>query len=326
MKDAANKKYASIWLLLAGNHVCRISGFDRFPYAVWRYMRSGKEPYAITPAMLAMADIKGVNLIDKCDLGARQMMLDPPLNVPDYLEGKVQWKPRGLNYVKNFRDKIMPANTGSNFIATDNVMDRKQAAIKERFHVDTFLMLANLEGRGQRTAYEVSELMAEKAAVLGAELGPLNTELDHILDCVYDIEVKAGRMSNPPDILLEMAANDPALRFDPVYMGPLAQAQKEKFSKEGIRKFFIDITPLVQAQPEVLDNYDLDEASRVLAEIDGVPQEIIVEKEKVDKKRQGRLKAMQQQNMLENAQGMAEGLKTASEAGKNINAMGGVGG
>jgi len=318
MKDAQNKRYASVWLLTAGNHLCRVSGFDRFPFAVWRYMRSGKEPYGISPAMLAIADIKGLNLMEKCDLGARQMALDPPLNVPSYLEGKVEWKPRGINYMRDAKDRITPANTGSDFPATDDIIIRKQNAIKERFHVDTFLMLASLEGRGQRTAYEVSELMAEKAAVLGAELGPLNTELDDLNELVYDIEVAAGRMPDPPDILYELAANDSSLRFDPVYMGPLAQAQREKFAKEGIRKFFMEITPILNAKPETLDKIDADAAIDLLGEINNVPQELLVPDEKVAQIRQGRLQAQQQMTALENVQGIAEGLKTASEADKNL--------
>lgn len=321
--DGKNKRYASVWLLTAGNHVCRVHGFESFRYHVWRYMRSGKEPYAITPAMLAMADIRGLNLMNKTLLGAAQMAVDPPLNVPSSMEGKVQWRPRGLNYYDEGQQTkgIFPVLQTSNFPVGLDREQAKQAAIKERFHVDTFLMLASLEGRGQRTAYEVSELMAEKAAVLGAELGPLNTELDGILDTVYEIETAAGRMPPIPDILYEMASQDPALRFDPVYMGPLAQLQRERFSKDGIRKFFAEIGPIVELKPEVLDKIDADQAVDILADSNGVPQELIVPTEKVMAIRQGRLMAQQQQNTLEEMQGVAQGLKDASQADRNTDGL-----
>jgi len=324
MQDAQNKRFASIWLLTAGNHICRVSGFDSFPYHVWRYMTTGKDVYGISPAHLAMADIKGINLIDKCDLGARQLAIDPAYNVPSYLEGKVQLKPRGLNYFREgTTDKITPVNVPADFPANDSLMDRKQRSIRERFHVDTFLMLASLEGRGQRTAYEVSELMAEKAAVLGAELGPLNTEIDHILDRTHDIETAAGRTPTPPDILYELASQDPHLRFDPVYMGPLAQAQRERFQKDGIRKFFTEIAPLVEVQastgqpPEVIDNFDLDEAGRYLADSNRVPASMIRSKAEVAALRQGRMQAMMEEKQAAQAQQMVEGMKTATEADKN---------
>ncbi len=315
-----NKRYASVWLLSAGNKILLNSGYDTFPHHVWRYIRSGKEPYAITPATLCMAAIRSANIREKTDLGARQMALDPPLNVPAYMEGNLQWKPRGINYYDPGKsDKgVYPANTGSNFLAADESLDRVQRAIKEAFHVDTFLMLASLEGRGQRTAYEVSELMAEKAAVLGAELGPLNTEIGDVLESVYDIEKAAGRMPPPPDMLLEMADKDRFLRFDPVYMGPLAQAQRERFQKDGIRKFFSEIAPIAQINPEVMDKVDTDMAIDILGDIDGVPQELIVPTDKVKQIRAARLKAMQQQNALQEGLDMASGLKDAAAADKNM--------
>ena len=324
MKDAKNKRFASAWLVTTGNYIARESGFDQFPYFVWRYMRSGKEPYAITPAYLAMADIKGLNLMGKTLLAAAQLSVDPAYNIPDYLEGKVMLRPRGQNFLKK-GDSITPVNAGDKYPLGIDREQAKQMAIKERFHVDTFLMLASLEGRGQRTAYEVSELMAEKAAVLGAELGPLNTELDHILDRVYDIEVAAGRMPSPPDILYEMAAKDPSLRFDPVYMGPLAQAQRERFSKDGIRKFLVEIAPLVQIQAaasggsaEILDNFDMDEASRILADSNNVPAAMVRPKEARDKMRQARTDALRQANQDAQMQQGADMVKTISEADRNM--------
>lgn len=319
LKDAKNKKFASVWLLTVGNHICRISGFDSFPYHVWRYMRTGKEAYGISPAMLAMANIKGVNLIDKTMYGAAQLAVDPAYNIPAYLLGKVNLKPRGFNYVNSYQDKITPINTGNGFQVGIEWEQAKQRAIKESFHVDTFLMLANLEGRGQKTAYEVSELMAEKAAVLGAELGPLNTQLDQILEHVYHIELAAGRMPEPPDILYEMAANDPHLRFDPVYMGPLAQAQRERFRKDSVNKFLLDISPLAQLIPEILDNLDSDGTFRVIAESDGAPEEMFKDKGDVLAIRKSRLEAMQQETQAQNIQNTLQGVKTATEADKNTN-------
>jgi len=316
--DGKNKRFASVWILSGGQHLLRESGMDQFGYQVWRYLRTGKDPYGVSPAHLAMADIKGLNLMSKTLLGAAQLAVDPAYNVPSYLEGKVQLKPRGLNYYKEGSgDYITPVNTGSNFPVGIDREQAKQRSIKERFHVDTFLMLANLEGRGQRTAYEVSQMMSEKAAVLGAELGPLNTELDHILDRVYDIETAAGRMPQPPDMLLEMADKDPHLRFDPVYMGPLAQAQRERFTKDGLSKFIMDLGPLAQAAPDVLDNFDTDEMALEYAEIDNIPGHLIRGKGKRDAIRQGRMQAQQAATMKDSLEQVAPAVKDLAAADKD---------
>lgn len=318
LKDARNKRYASCWLLPGEHWIAKVSGFDRFPHNVWRYMKTGKEVYGISPATLAMADIMGVNLMSKTLLGAAQAAVDPAYNVPAYLQGKVQLRPRGFNYMEKQGDAITPINTGMNYPVGIDREQAKQQAIKERFHVDTFLMLASLEGRGQRTAYEVSQMMSEKAAVLGAELGPLNTQIDNILDKVYDIEVAAGRMPAPPDILLEMADRDQMLRFDPVYIGPLAQAQREQFAKNPIRNFMMDIEPIATLKPETLDNFDFDKLALSVAEINNLNGEAIVPEEVRDKTRQGRMMAMQQENMMADVAAGADTIKTVSEADANL--------
>ncbi|MFH2073790.1 MAG: portal protein [Pseudomonadota bacterium] len=325
-RDGKNKPFASVWLMTQGNHICKEDGFKTFPYHVWRYLKTGKEPYGVSPAILAMADIKGLNLMAKTLLGAAQLAVDPAYNVPSYLSGKVQLKPRGLNYINpGTTDKISAINTGANFPIGIDREQAKQKSIRERFHVDTFLMLASLEGRGQRTAYEVSELMAEKAAVLGAELGSFNASLGNILESVYEIENQSSnpRMPPPPDALLEMAGSDPSLRFDPVYMGPLAQAQRERFSKDGVRKFMLELRPLIDLQmaaagsSEVLDNFDLDEAGRILADSNRVPAAVIRPETTVAKIRAGRAMAQQQASQQQDAQAILQVLKTASEADKN---------
>ena len=146
-KDAKNKKYASVWYLTGSSKIVSEGGYDEFPYKVWRYMRSGNTVYGLSPAILALCDIKGVNIISKTMLGAAQLFLDPPLNVTSDLKGKVQWKPRGLNPYDDHNKIVRPAQIGSTFPIGIDREEKVQAAIRERSHVDTFPMLANLENR-----------------------------------------------------------------------------------------------------------------------------------------------------------------------------------
>lgn len=317
LKDVKNKRYASIWLLTEGNKILKESGFDEFPYHVWRYMKTGKEVYGLSPAILSMSDIKASNIMKKTLLGAAQLATDPAYNVPSYLAGKVQLKPRGLNYLKD-GDGISPINSGLNYPVGLDQAEATQNQIKERFHVDTFLLLTQLGGQGTRTAFEVSEMMAEKAAVLGAELGPFNVQTGSILEGVFSIETEAGRIPDPPDVLQEMAVNDDTLRFDPVYQGPLAQSQRDKFGKDPIRKFFLDLAPLIELDESVLDNYDLDETSRILGDLNGIPPEIERSRVSVANIRKGKAIAAAEEAQEEQMQQGVDGLKTFSEADKNI--------
>jgi Bacteriophage head to tail connecting protein len=317
-KDGKNKPFASVWLLMSGNTILREAGFDFFPYNVWRYLKTGKSPYGVGPAMFAMADIKSLNLMSKTIQGAAQMHVEGAYNIPSYLEGKTQLRPRGLNYVKD-QDRITRIDTGAGAFPVG--IDREQAkqqSIKERFHVDTFLMLTSMQQNAkERTAYEVSELMGEKAAVLGAELGPLNTVLDGIHDQVYRIEYAAGRMPEIPEVLYSLQKQNPHLRFDPTYMGPLAQAQRERFQGDGFNRFIQKAGPLVQVDPTVLDNVDLDEAIRDIADTTGVKSEIIRSKEAVQQIRQQKQQALQAEQAKQDAERLAGGMKDVASADKD---------
>jgi hypothetical protein len=319
MKDARNKRYASVWIICDGNHIARVSGFDEFPYAVWRYMKTGKDAYGVSPAHLVMADIKGVNLMSKTIQGAAQLSVDPAYNIPSYLQGRVQLKPRGFNYIEKQGDQITPVNTGINYPIGIDREQAKQQSIRDRFHVDTFLLLTQLNKEpGSRTAFEVENMLAERAAVLGAELGPLNSQLDNMLERVYTIEQRAGRIPQPPDMLMEMSQEDPSLRFDPVYTGPLAQAQRERFSKDPIRKTFVDLEPIFNIKPETMDLFNFDETAIKIADVNNLPEDLKNDKTQVAAIRAGRAQAQAQELAEEDAMAATKNIETMSKADKNL--------
>lgn len=313
-KDAKSMRYASI--SLQGNHLCQESGYEVFPYSVWRYTKSGKEVYGRSPVSMALSDIMKLNIMGKTMLGRAQMEVDPPLMVPVEMKGKVQWKPRGQNVYTDPNMIVRPLGMGGNFTIGVDREKRTEDIIKEHLHVDFFLMLAQLEGRGNRTAYEVSKMQEEKAAVLGAELAPLNKHLDRILDWVFDTEMKAGRLPQPPEIMDGLQGE----RFDPVYMGPLAQAQRRLFSMQGIRTGLTELAPLLQIDPEVIDIINRDGTGRRILKSSGFPQTEINSKEKVDAVRQARMQAQKEESQKEDLLNMAKGAKDLGAADK---AMGG---
>lgn len=320
---AEKKRYLSVWLILLNKHIAKISGFDTFPVEVWRYMRNGKDPFGMCPSDIVMHSIKGANTVQKSLLGAAQLAVDPPYAAPSYLEGKTKLVPRGLNYYRDPNDKIYPINSGGAFPIGRDVQSDIRNAIREGFHVDAYLMLTQLAGEGgQKTAYEVAELLGEKAAILGAELGPLNMSMSRILERVFEIGTMAGRMPPIPDILYDLAEQYPGLRFDPIYLGPLAQAQREKFHKSGIMKFMGDISGLIQAVPDALDNIDTDQIVSELADIDNVPQTIIRDPKVRDSIRAAKIQAQQQAQQMQGIGEMAQMMKTGAEADKTMKEAG----
>lgn len=321
-KDKKNKKYASVWLLTGSNKILGEGGYDYFPYKVWRYTRMGNYPYGLSPAILFMCDIKGLNVVTKTLLGAAEMMVNPPLNIPVGLVGKVEWRPRGeLPYTKE-NMFTRPAIVQNNYPVGSDREEKMEAALKSRFHVDTFLMLSQLAGKGQRTKYEVSEMMGEKAAVLGAELAPLNTQMDGILDLVYTLKANLypannGSITPRPDILYELAVEGDS--FSPMYMGPLAQAQRTLYKTQGLRGAFESLLPVMNIFPEDVKRViNGEETVRAYLDSFSYPERAINSYAKTEELKAAddaaMAEAMQQQQLMQ----MGGGIKTLSEADKNM--------
>lgn len=315
---ATNKKYASIWSEFNSNHICRESGYDSFPYMVWRYSKSG-DVYGFSPASFALPEIKSLNAISKDLLGAAQMAVRPPYNIPIEMKGKVRLTPFGMNYYgSDYNRKISPINTGINFPIALDREDKKREIIEKHFHVDFFLMLQRAER--QMTATEIMERMGEKASVLSASVGDLTATLDSIIDHVFEIEMAAGRIPPPPDILMDYGG----AKIDITYMGPLAQAQRRLFETQGIRTGLELAAPLFAIFPETVDLINADATLKELLISNGFPQSALNPPDVVMTTRQQ--KALQQQNegMKLDQERMSEVLKKLAQASKNAGGSQGI--
>jgi len=283
-KDAKNKPFSSIWVDEKNKRVLKESGYDMDPYAVWRYRKSSHETYGRSPAMFALADIMGLNLIGKDLLGAAELAVRPAYNVPSELYGKVKVIPHGFNYYGDDYHRIVtPVQSGINFpIGLDREKQKKEA-IERHFHVDFFLLLQR--ATRQMTAYEVMERSAERSILLGTSVGRLQTDcLNPIMDRMFEIEYTAGRLPAIPEILADYGGAP--IGID--YTGPLAQAQKRIFRTQGITQGLVALQPLAEVFPQVLDIIDPDITAREVLESFEFPHRAVRSGDVVESIRQAR--------------------------------------
>ena len=306
--NAKNKPFASYWLQLEGKKMVLESGYDSNPFSVWRYRKASNEVYGRSPASTALSDIIGLNLISKTLLKAAELSVEPSYNVPSELMGKVRIRPRGMNYYDDEKRVISPVLSGINFPVGIDREDKKREIIQDHFKVDFFLMLSRAER--QMTATEIIERQGEKAAVLGTAIGRLNYEcLDPTIDRTFDIEYNAGRIDDPPDILLEQ----PGARIDVDYMGPLAQAQKRLFQTQGIIRSLEGLKPILDVNPDSADIVDWDDTARQVLESYGMPQKTIRSMDEVLGIREARAQFQKQQLTMENMERIIQQSKTVAE-------------
>ena len=205
-------------------------------------------------------------------------------------------KPDARNYLKPGEKPPEPLLSGAQYPMALQDQQWVKERIEDHFLVDFFLMLQRSKDI-VKTATEVMEMQAEKAAVLGTLIGRLQSEfLDPTIDLMFYNGVKAGRIPPPPVALLQwMVANgETAGNIKVEYIGPLAQAQKRFHVTQGVIQGLNSTLPYAQMKPEILDLYDWDEVIRAIAEAQGMPARLVLDEKAVAAIRLARQQAMQQ--------------------------------
>ena len=81
--DSANMPFASVYIYMETKMPVSVKGFQEFPYVVPRFLKATGETMGRSPAMVALPDVKMLNLMSKTIIQAAQKQIDPPLLVPD---------------------------------------------------------------------------------------------------------------------------------------------------------------------------------------------------------------------------------------------------
>lgn len=308
--DARRKPIASIWILLGRNHLLKESGYDTMREIVWRFRRTVGTPYGYGPSHNALIDLLRAEKIDSTMLRAADLAVMPPLMYPQELAGKLKIQPHGMTPYSDPRRKVEPVFTVGQYPYGLDMLNRVEESIRRHYHIDFWLMLSQSQ-QGQRTAYEVAQLAGEKAAVMGAEIGRVESELlDPIIDVSLTMLQKEGLLPDPPEELADL--DEPDVMFS--YDGPLAQMQKRHYGQQNIIQMLNQVTLIGQVFPRSLVWLDDDELMQEALESLEAPESVIRDKASVDKIRQAEAAAQQMQMQMEQAQQAAELQATLAKA------------
>ncbi|MCK5236714.1 MAG: phage tail protein, partial [Deltaproteobacteria bacterium] len=291
----------------AVNSFLRERGYDDFPVLCGRWETTGEDVYGTQcPGMVALGDIKALQLLHKRKLQAIEKMVNPPMTGPTAMKkGNVSILPGDMTYADEGQSKgFRPAHEVNLRLADIKEEIREvQARIQKAFYEDLFLMLASTDRR-EITAREIDERHEEKLLALGPVLEQLNQDiLDPLIDITFNIMLKQGLIPEPPEVL-----RGEVLKVE--YISIMHQAQKLA-GLSAIEKLARFTGELAQVNPEVLDKVDFDELVEEYAEIVGVPPKIVLPEEEVDAIRIQRAEA-------EAAAAQAEQVNQMSGAAKNL--------
>lgn len=307
--DAGNKPFASVYWRDGKEKALKKGGYDSLPYVVWRWRTNTEEEYGRSPAWDALSDIKRSQEIGKTMMKAAQLAVEPPVNYPSEFQGQIEISPRGMNPYTDPKSLVFPMDVGGNYPIGRDREEALQAAIREHFRVDFFLLLSQMQSRGEKiTATQVMEMQGEKAAVLGAIVGRINNELlNPVFERVFDIAYRSGRLPEIPEELMEQD-----IKID--YLGPLAQAQRRYYSTQGVNQALSQLLPLVEYYPEMRDLINADELGKHLLISNGMPERILQDEKVIEESRKQRAEkaqAMEQAEMAEKLSGAVKNIGSA---------------
>ena len=311
--DNTNMPFSSVYVCMQSKMVLSQGGFEEMPYAVPRFLKSTGEVMGRSPAMIALPDVKMLNLMSKTIIQAAQKTIDPPLLVPD--DGfllPVRTQPGGLNFYRSgTRDTITPLNSGSNIQVGLAMEDQRRSAIRSAFYVDQLLT----GGNPNMTATEVVQRQEERMRVIGPVLGRLMNEmLRPLIDRVFGLMLRADMLAPAPAIL---QGRD----IDIEYVSPLARAQKSSSLNNTMKALEI-LLPLSQTLP-VADHLDPDGLVRHITDSLGVPKSTLKSQREVDESRQQQ--AAQQQELTERQQ-TTEDITNIAQGAQAVRMVGGADG
>ena len=310
----SNLPFASLHISLDYKRIVKESGYHEFPFAVGRWTKSSDEKYGRSPGYTILADIKTLNKLIELKLRALANKVYPPMKVrDDGVLGTVRLSPGALTHVRDM-DAVEPLLGDRDGVQTGMLQeDKLQAGIRRGFFSDQL----QLQEGPQMTAYEVQVRYELMQRILGPTLGRLEVEfLEPVITRGYRIMERAQRFTSPPASMMESLKKQ-GRGFDIEYEGPLQRAQRLG-DVVTIQRCFQLVLPLVQADPKILDNYDLDETARVITKNTGAPARIIRSAEKVAEMRAARAAQQQQQNQQMQ---LTEGAKAAGAAAPALKAL-----
>lgn len=309
---AKNKKFVSvIYELGQKNKFLEQSGYDYMPYVVYEGADNGENNYPVDSSGInALPDLRQTFSMVKDKMTAIRKKVKPPLKGPANIKRKTS---EAINeYYEN--------QTGSDGITTAyevNIqlselfaeINEKKEDIKKHFFNDIFAMIINVQNKGQRTAYEISELKEEKVTLIAPALGQVHQGLNHLFDILFTICSNGGLLPEPPEDIGGKEINVELV-------SSLAQAQKAS-KLAGIERYLTLVSNIASTvEPYAKNKVDWFNLLDLYADYGNVPPDIQISTDVVIEQKEQELKKMkEEQEQAQMMQALEQGSKVVDNLG-----------
>lgn len=278
------------------------------PYYVLRFRSVASTEWGCGPGLDAMKDIRRLQEMERTAAMAAHKEVDPPLQIPQQLEGMVNTLPGGKNYmamgtqfggeIKKLYEMRFDLNAAFAF------QDRVERRIQKKFFVDVFFSEQRDPNKSPLKAAEVNVRADDKYLRLGPLVNsshskifaPMAVRAIQILMRrweVFQVTQDPARPQIIPDPPQEYIAGQD-VDFTVHLVSPLAK-QQNKVSLQPVQYMAALTQALAAIDNTVIDNWNMDRTLRSSAEASGLPAADMRTEDEVAEMRQQRYEAQRAQ-------------------------------
>lgn len=280
-----NMPFASYHVEVQEKNILKTSGYNEFPCAVPRFRKIPGSVYGIGLMSIALPDAKTINSLMRDTLRSAEIdVLGMWIAEDDgVLNPRTVRLGGGKIITADSVDSMKRLDSGSNFQISENLLDRLQSGIRRKLMADSLTLHYN-------TPPTAAEIYA-RVDMIRQQLGPLYGRsqaelLVPILDRSFGLAYRAGVLGEAPE---ELQERNMSFKFT----SPLARAQQLE-DVAAIERFMGSMEAIAVADPNAMDNVNMDAIPQVLAQRLGVPTSVMRTDQQLKSFRDAKAKAQQQ--------------------------------
>lgn len=305
---AVAKPFEFVAVSMEKKAVLEESGYDSFPYAVFRYDPRPGEAYAEGPGCGVLPDVMVLNHLQQVmEAGASDKGM-PPLAMPARMFARaLDRRPGAINHYNPSSLGLQRA--GDAVVKLDFTGDLSEAAalipqLKEDIQLGYFADWMKLRTTGDMTAEEVNAWKDINNQGMSSIVANLEAPSSDMGDRALEIMKAEGSVPPPPNML-------GGLDVDWEYAGPMALFRRQRQVNIGLQ--LINMRGLISEQDSAAARaIDLEAVARMSVTAMGAPPNVTNSVAKVQAAREADAHAAEQQA---NAQKLALAAKAASDGG-----------
>lgn len=305
--EPAGQAYGSCWIHVASKMILRERGYQEMPFVAPRWNTwagTNSSAYGTSPAMQALADCKGLNLMDMIQATRAEIEINPRLQVGPAMSGTIDLSPQGISQVPDMNSVVELAKPGSYQIGME-FNQALEGRIKRAFFTPLFEAISPIINQRELNNYVAEQVRQEAAALISPAMSRLDKDFfQQAMLRVFMVLYRA------PDVFAP--APEEAFKYDKagqrfLYLPRVLQANRMARTLNARKSFAFSQTigrlqiQVAMGHPEVMDHYNFEAINADLDRGDGMPNDWKFTPEEVQKMRADKAAIAQQQAVQQTA-------------------------